>query len=299
MDYKKIIRSRKTREAILRLLRFIPDEPMLKLQYRIKTGRRLDLKDPQRFTEKLQWYKLHYHNPVMHICADKFAVREYVKSKGLGDTLIPLIAHYGSVDEVDWDRLPDSFVIKTTNGGGGLNVIVCPDKVKLDLREVREKLRPKRKLPHTGGREWAYYGLEPGIVVEELLVNREKPEAGVNDYKFFCYGGKAKYVVVDVDRFVGHKRNFYDVRWNDLHVTSDCPACDREIPRPENLEHMIRTAEILSEGFPFVRVDLYNADGRTFFGEMTFYPWSGYVQYTPDEADLLFGRDFRLAEDRE
>lgn len=296
MDYKKIIKSRRVREEILRALRFVPDEPMLRLQYRIKTGRRLDLRDPKRFTEKLQWYKLHYRDPVMHLCADKFTVREYVKSKGLADTLIPLIAHYGSVDEVDWDRLPDSFVIKTTNGGGGLNVIVCPDKAKLDLREVREKLRPKRKLPHTGGREWAYYGLEPGIVVEERLVDPKHPDLGVNDYKIYCFSGRPHMIHVDFNRFTDHRRNFYDTEWKRLILQSEYPNLDAEIERPECLDKMLEIAARLSEDFPFVRVDLYDVDGAVFFGELTFYPSSGYAPHDPDEADFLLGEKFSLTE---
>lgn len=294
MDYKKIFKTRSSRIKVLRMLRFIPDRPMLRLQYWIKTGRWLHLRHPKRFTEKLQWYKMYYRNPIMHICADKYAVRDYVKSKGLEDILVPLYAKYRNVDEVEWGRLPDSFVIKTTNGGGGLSVIVCSDKSKLDLDVVRKKLRTGKVEERSGGREWAYYGIEPGIVVEELLINEENPAAGVNDYKFFCYNGKAEFVIVDTDRYIGHKRNFYDMEWNNLHITSDCPACDREVRKPDNFEQMRRVAEKLSEDFPYVRVDLYSAGGKVYFGELTFYPWSGYVQYTPDEADFLFGKDFEL-----
>lgn len=124
----------------------------------------------------------------------------------------------------------------------------------------------------------------------------DHPEAGVNDYKIFCYNGKPKYIIVDVDRYIGHKRNFYDAEWNNLHITSDCPAAEREIPRPENMEEMLKVAAKLSEGFPYVRVDLYNLRGKIYFGELTFYPWSGYVKYTPDEADRMFGEDFELVE---
>ena len=131
-------------------------------------------------------------------------------------------------------------------------------------------------------------------MVEELLVNRENPAAGVNDYKIFCYNGHAKYIVVDIDRYIGHKRNFYDREWNNLHIISDCPAADREIPIPNNLQEMLKTAETLSEQFPFVRVDLYDVDGKIYFGELTFYPWSGYVQYSPDEWDFKLGEDFEL-----
>ena len=296
MDYKKLFRTRKARWKLLRFLRFVPDGPMLRLQYRIKLKRRLHLRNPKRFTEKLQWYKIHYRNPVMHTCVNKFAVREYVKSKGLEEILVPLFAHVKRVEDLDWDSLPEACVIKTQHGGGGLSVLVIPDRSKVTKEEAAEKLRISRDRvdEFNSGREWAYYGIETGIVVEQLLVNRENPAAGVNDYKIFCYGGHAKYIIVDVDRYIGHKRNFYDRDWNDLHVTSDCPACDREIPRPENLDEMLAVAEKLSEDFPYVRVDLYSVDGKVYFGELTFYPWSAYVQFTPDEWDFRFGEDFPL-----
>jgi hypothetical protein len=301
MDYKKIFKTDKSRRAVLNALSFLPDSVMLTLQYRMKLGRNPDLKNPKRFTEKLQWYKMNYRNPIMHDCVDKYLVREYIKEKGLEDTLIPLIGYYNSLDEVEWDKLPDSFVIKTSHGGGGLNVIVCPDKSKLSFDEVNKKLSfdPHPVKKNSLGREWAYYGLKPGIVVEEMLVNRENPDAGVTDYKFFCYRGHAKYIVVDMDRYIGHKRNFYDREWNDLKVLSDCPPLDRVAPKPPQLDEMLRIADELSKDFPYVRVDLYNVDGKVYFGELTFYPWSGYVQYEPDEWDFKFGEDFELTEFKE
>ena len=296
MNYKKALKTRKSRVVVLNALRFLPDSVMLPIQYRLKLGRKLNLNNPKRFTEKLQWYKMNYRNPLMHQCVDKYLVRDYVKSKGLEDILIPLIGRYDSLESVDWDSLPESFVVKTSHGGGGLNVIGCNDKTKLSMEEVKTKLsfdlHPVKS--NSLGREWAYYGLLPGIVVEKLLINRENPAAGINDYKIFCYNGHAKFIIVDVDRYIGHKRNFYDRDWNNLHVTSDCPAADREISKPENLEKMLAIAERLSEDFPYVRVDLYSVDGKVYFGELTFYPWSGYVQYTPDKADYWFGKDFNL-----
>lgn len=296
MDYKKILKSGKTRAAVLNFFSFIPDSIMLPLQYMIKLGRKPNLKKPQRFTEKLQWYKMNYHNSIMHQCVDKYLVRDFVKEKGLEYILVPLYAHYHSIDEVQWEKLPERFVIKTTHGGGGLNVLICNDKSLIDFTKVTQKLsfnnKPVRK--NTLGREWAYYGLQPGIVVEELLVNRENPSAGINDYKMLCFEGHVKYIIVDVDRYICHKRNFYDRDWNKLQITSDCPQSDRDIQKPKNLEEMIKIAEKLSEDFPFVRVDLYNVDSKVYFGELTFYPWSGYVQYEPDEWDYIFGEDFTL-----
>lgn len=292
--YKKIIRSPKMRKRILDILCFVPDEPMLKLQYWIKLGRKLNLKNPERFTEKLQWYKLYYHNPLMNQCVDKYKVREFIADKGLQDILVPLYGHYADIEQIKFDSLPDQFVIKTTNGGGGLNVAIVTDKEKFFVSEDKTKLKAQLFLANSGGREWAYYGLEPGIIVEELLINNDNPAAGVNDYKIFCFNGKAECIVVDVDRYIGHKRNFYDAQWNNLHVVSDCEAIDREVPMPENFEKMKQIAEKLSEEFPFVRVDLYNINGKIYFGELTFYPWSGYVQYTPDSFDFMLGEKFVL-----
>lgn len=296
--YKKIIKSPKVRKAILNSLSFIPDVPMLKMQYRIKLGRNLDLKNPVRYTEKLQWYKINYRNPLMRQCVDKYRVREYVKSKGLENILISLIKKYNTIEDINWEDLPQQFVMKTTNGGGGLNVLVCNDKSKVNWDETKDRFLASSEVTkkNSGGREWAYYGLKRHIVVEELLINEENPEAGINDYKIFCYYGVPKYIIADVDRYIGHKRNFYDANWNNLHITSDCPSADREIQKPENFEKMLQIAGKLSEDFPYVRVDLYNIGGKIYFGELTFYPWSGYVQFTPDEADYLFGEDFELAE---
>ena len=297
-EYKKIIRSPKVRKRILDILRFVPDESMLKLQYRIKLGRKLNLKNPERFTEKLQWYKLYYHNPLMKQCVDKYEVRKFVADKGLQDILVPLVKKYSDIDDIKADELPDEFVMKTTNGGGGLNVVVCNDKSKLDLANIKSKMDSSDKVfkARSGGREWAYYGLKREIVIEKLLKNDKNPEAGITDYKIFCYNGVPKYIIVDVDRYIGHKRNFYDIGWNNLYITSDCPACNREIEKPSNLDKMLEVAEKLSEDFPFVRVDLYNVEEKIYFGELTFYPWSGYVQYTPDSFDYELGKHFILPE---
>ncbi len=294
MDYKKIFASRKSRERILKFLRFIPDAQMIKVQYRIKTGRKLNITNPQRFTEKLQWYKLNYHNEDMHQCVDKYMVRNYIKEKGLEENLVPLYGHYTNISQIDFEKLPDQFVIKSTNGAGGLDVVVVKDKKNFLKTIDNFEFETKPFLPNSGGREWPYYGLDAGIVVEKLLINKDNPEAGVNDYKFFCFNGRVECIVVDVDRYVDHKRNFYDSKWNDLHITSDCKAIEAIVPEPGNLSEMMRVAETLSSDFPFVRVDLYNVDDKVYFGELTFYPWSGYVNFTPDIFDYELGDKFTI-----
>lgn len=297
MNYKRLFRSQRLRFIILSFLSFVPDKIMLKLQYRIKTGRKADLRSPERFTEKLQWYKMHYHDPLMGKCVDKYAVREYVVSKGLADTLNGIYCVCNNPEEIDFRVLPDRFVIKTTDGGGGENILICKDKSHLDIDAVCRQLRSwKDKGKVNAGREWAYTCInETRYIVEEYLENDENPEAGISDYKFMCFNGKPFCIVYDKDRYVGHKRNFYDTEWNNLHVTSDCPGFeDSSSKRPEGLEEMLKVAETLSADFPFVRVDLYYIKGKVYFGELTFYPWSGYVSFNPDTFDYTLGKEFTL-----
>lgn len=160
MDYKKIIKSRSLRLKILNFLSFIPDQTMLKIQYRIKTGRRLNLKSPQRYTEKMQWYKLYYKNPLMIQCVDKYDVREYVKKIGLEEILVPCHGIFDSPDAIDWDALPDQFVMKDTLGGGGNSVVIVKDKSNTNIEELKEIARQwMKKEVHrpNAGREWPYY----------------------------------------------------------------------------------------------------------------------------------------------
>ena len=299
MDYKKVFKSRPLRQEILRLMGFVPDKLMLKWQYRIKLDRRLDLKNPKRFTEKLQWYKLNYRDPLMKVCADKYTVRDHIKSKGLEHTLNKLYGVYDSVDEIDIDKLPNKFVVKTSNGGGGLNVFLCRDKSTFDKKTVKNAIGKLRKVQNSdGGREWVYVGNEPKIVVEEYLENPVNPNAGVNDYKFLCFGGKPEYVIVDANRYVDHKRNFYKIDWTFIDVASDHENFGDTMEKPEGYDEMVKIAAKLAEDFPFVRVDLYNVEGKIYFGELTFYPWSSYVQFSPDSFDFELGDRFVLPEVR-
>ncbi|MFR3637790.1 MAG: ATP-grasp fold amidoligase family protein [Faecalimonas sp.] len=283
------------RFAILRMLKFVPDKAMIKLQYRIKLKRKLNLKDPKRYTEKIQWYKLYYRNPVMMECVDKYGVRKYIEKKGLGNILNQLYQVVDRPEEINFDQLPDKFVIKTTNGSG-TNILV-KDKKTLNIAETKKKLNDFLNMAEaSAGREWAYGGSSKKIIVEELLEDNSNKDKGISDYKFLCFNGKPVYVVYDKDRFSDHKRNFYDVNWNYVKVDSDCPCFEDSVKKPENYEKMVEIASVLSRDFPAVRVDLYNIEGKIYFGELTFYPWSGYVQYTPDSFDFELGKYFVLPE---
>ena len=294
MDYKKIIKSQDTRFKILKLLSFISDKTMIKMQYRMKTGRKLNLKNPERYTEKIQWYKLNYRNPLMTKCADKYTVREYVESKGLGYILNELYGVYDSVDEIDFDKLPNKFVLKTTNDSG--TNVFCRDKVNSDLEEIKEKIsksmEQRAQIPLA--REWAYNNSKRKIICEKLLEDSTTKDHGINDYKFLCFNGNPEFIVYDVDRYIGHKRNFYDINWKYLNISSDCPNLGDIVKKPTELDKMLEVARILSKDFPAVRVDLYCIENNIYFGELTFYPWSGYVNFEPDEFDFLLGKRFNL-----
>lgn len=299
IDYKKIIRSQKLRLKILELLSFIPDKQMIQIQYKIKTGRKLNLKDPRRYTEKLQWYKLYYRDQLMAQCADKYKVREYVKSKGLNYILNDFYGVFKNESEIDFKKLPETFVLKTTNGGGGNNIIICDDREKFDENEAKQLLKdwikPRNK---DYGREWVYYNSDTKIIAEKVLPRDKNND--LPDYKFYCFNGEVYciHAIIDyVDDHSNGKIGFYDKFFNKMPFTRlEYKPIESDLDKPKNLDKMIEIAEILSKDFPHVRVDLYNIEGQIIFGELTFFTASGYTMFNPDEFDFILGKQFELPE---
>lgn len=293
MNYKKIIRSQNLRFKILRLLNIVPDSWMLRIQYRIKFDFWPDFKHPTRFTEKLQLYKMKYRNPVMPQCVDKYEVRKYVESKNLTYILNELYGVYNSFSEIELTGLPDQFVIKSTTGGGGFNVIVIKDKSACNWNEIRKKVNTWNQHQQgaiSSGREWAYSGMgKSRIIIEKILEDTQNTD--LTDYKFFCFNGKPYCVQVDTGRFDGHHQNYYDMEWRSLGVHCTYPEGELQ-DEPQNFDEMKRIAAQLSLDFPFVRVDLYNIEGKIYFGELTFYPSSGYGKFHPDAFDFELGLNF-------
>ncbi len=295
VDYKKIIKSRDIRLKILRLLSFVPDNPMLRIQYFVKTGRILHLKHPKRYTEKLQWYKLYYHNPLMVRCVDKYDVRSYVKRLGLNCILNECYGVYERAEDVDFNELPNKFVIKDTLGGGGNSVIICKDKSSFDISECRKKMNKwvHEKKVKSGGREWPYYcGKQNRIIVEKFIDCND-----LIDYKMFCFNGKYVFMEVLADRTLGVtvKEAIYNRSFKKLNVVELCEEfLERDIPKPKNYDKMIEIAERLANPFPMVRVDLYNIHGKIIFGELTFFDASGYTGFSPDSFDYWAGNKFIL-----
>ena len=297
MDYKKIFKSRKLRKKILDALRFIPDKPMVKLQYRLKTGRKLNLENPKRFTEKLQWYKLYYRDPLMAQCADKYEVRKYVESLGLGNILNECYGVFDHAEDVDFDKLPNQFVLKDTLGGGGNSVIICKDKSKADLNEYRRIMRKwvDSKCIPSGGREWVYYcGKKHRVIAEKLLVCED---GDLPDYKFYCFNGLAHYFYIRTGYLNDHKgcTTFYTSKGLPLKVKVDYSDSGAIIDYDDNtISRMKNISGLLSKMFPHVRVDLFCVENMIIFGELTFFTASGYFNFAPDEFDYEFGAKWKL-----
>lgn len=284
------------------MLSFIPDVTMVKLQYRIKTGRHLYLNRPKRFTEKLQYYKLFYRNPIMKQCVDKYEVREYIKRNKLSTILNECYGVYNEPSEVNFDKLPSSFVLKDTLGGGGNSVIIIKDKSKVNKEALSKQMeswvKSRIDVKHPG-REWVYDGMKHRIIVERYIES-DSNTGGLIDYKFFCLYGEVKFLYVVADRKIGAKAGFgiFDPDFKMLDVCrADEKPLERKIEKPENYAEMLRIANILSRPFPEARIDLYDEKGKILFGEITFFDGSGYMTFEPDEYDEILGDMFEFKKD--
>ena len=293
--YKKIIKSQQLRLRILEALSFLPDKFTVKIQYRIKTGRRLNLKNPKRYTEKIQWYKLNYRTELITQCADKYAVREYVESKGLGFLLNDLYAVYDKAEDIDFSILPKQYAMKANNSSG-TNYFVSDDSS--ENHEAMRALASKwiaHKAKSISG-EWCYENIPPKVIFEKLLPRDEHND--LPDYKFFCFNGEpyCLYTMIDyTDNHAKGKLGFYDMEFKQLpYRRLDFAPITQKLEKPKNFEKMVEYARILSKDFPHVRVDFYDIDGKIVFGELTFHNASGYTLFEPDEFDFIMGDKFVL-----
>lgn len=267
-----------------------------KVRYRLLYKRKLNLENPKYFNEKGMWLKLnrYNHDPLVKQCADKYAVRAYIEKTGCPEILNELIAVYDNVDQIDWDALPDAFVLKW-NFGCGFN-IVCADKNKLDIEKTKAQLKKWGKTKYyLRYSEMQYKNVPQKIICEKYL----KPKSGVlpEDYKFFCFDGRAEYVMVCVGRETGNTAfYFFDQNWELARFNERGRKAPEgfTIPKPEGMDEMFAYAEKLSKGFPFVRVDLFNVDGKTVFGEMTFTPAAFLDDKYGEESELILGEKITL-----
>ena len=261
---------------------------LLEKRYREITGRNMDIEHPVTYSEKIQWLKLYDPNTNRSMLADKIAVRDWIKTKIGEEYLIPIYGTYDSFDEIDFDKLPDQFVIKT-NHSSGWNIVV-KDKSTFDRKSAKKKIEKWLSRDYAFWTEYEphYSGIKPRILIEKYM---EDSTGGLTDYKFLCFDSEAKYVWVDFDRFTHHKRNIYDMNWN-LQPWNQYTYgnYEGEVQPPENFDLMKKIANTLCQGFIHVRVDLYNIDGKVYFGEMTFTNGSGFEQLHPYEYEVEIGK---------
>lgn len=255
--------------------------------YELTFGYEFDWEAPQTFNEKIQWLKLYGDLPLMTRLADKYLVREYVREKIGEKYLVPLLGVWDTAEEVDFDPLPQQFVLKA-NHGSGMNLIVT-DKSALDLKAARKKLKAWLK------ENFAWYFMElqyrdipPKIIAEEYLENQD---GSLSDYKIWCVNGRAVYIEYLAERKTGVKAVFFDRKWERLDFVHSDNRYPNEVQKPESLDKMLEKAEILSQNIPYARVDFYCLDGKVLkFGEMTFSPLGGLGHFDPEEMDLRIGQ---------
>lgn len=275
------------KDILKKCSKILPDKIYLKIKYLIKLKKFLNLKKPQTFNEKIQWLKLYDRKKIYTTMVDKYEVKKYV-SNIIGEKyIIPTIGIYDSFDDIDFDTIPNQFVIKCTHDSGG--VVIVDDKSKFDKATIRKKINKHLKDNYYYAvREWPYKLINPRIIIEKYMVDESGYE--LKDYKIFCFGGKAKYIQVDFNRFKNHRKNIYDLDWNLLDVEINYPNdVNHYIEKPKMLDEMIKNAEILSKGIKFIRVDFYSIGQQLFFGELTFYPGSGFMPFKPEIWDKKFG----------
>lgn len=267
------------------------DEAFLKIKFWCNLGYRLDLKNPRTFNEKLQWLKLYNRKPEYTMMVDKYEAKKYVASVIGEEYIIPTLGVWDRAEDIDFDKLSDKFVLKSTHDTGG--VIICKDKAAFDKRELKklDKALTRNFVAYT--REYPYKDVKPRIIAEQFMVDESGTE--LKDYKFFCFNGKCKLLFVATDRPHDTRFDFYDTEFNHLPFKNGHPYATKEIKKPKGFDEMIKLAEALAKDLPpHVRVDFYNVNGKIYFGELTFYYNSGMVPFEPQEWDYKIGEMLKL-----
>lgn len=280
------------RKLLLMAAPMLSDEFFLKRLFKLRFGRSLNLENPKTYNEKLQWLKLHDRRPEYPIMVDKAEVKKYVASIIGEEHIIPTLAVYNRVEEIDFDALPNQFVLKCTHDSGG--IVICRDKDKLDRKDAIKKLKKGLKTNYFyQNREWAYKNVKPRIIAERYMTNDSNSAVDeLSDYKWFCFDGEPKAMFIATDRFAEGeetKFDFYDMDFNHLPFTNGHPNASKPISKPAGFGTMKELARKLSRGIPHVRVDFYDVNGQIYFGELTFFHWSGTMPFEPEEWDYKFG----------
>ena len=274
-------------------LQFISDEKYVKLYYRLKFGKKLNIDSPKTFNEKLQWLKFNDRDPMYSIAVDKYAVRKFISNNNYGNLLIPIYGVFKKFDDIDFEKLPKQFVLKCNHDSG--DIAICFDKDKFDIRKAKKTIcKSLGRNYYNIGREWQYKNIKPLIICEKFIGENNIPPM---DYKISCFNGKPDNVMVCLDREKGSpKYYFFDRNWELLPYNnlSKNATNDFKNLKPNNLDEMFDIAEKLSKPYYFSRIDLYNVNGKIYFGEITLCPDSGFDSNLLEEVDLKFGKKLLL-----
>ncbi len=275
---------------------WLPDKAYLKLLFKFKMGRRLNLKNPQTFSEKLQWLKLYDRKPEYTHMVDKYAVKDYV-AKLIGDEyIIPTLGVWDKPEDIEWDKLPEKFVLKTTHGGGSTGVVICKNKSTFDRQRAISILKESLKQNiYRTLKEWPYKNVPKRIIAEKYIEPRPDLK-DLPDYKFFCFNGEPKYCQVISGRETKKCIDFFDREWNHqtFHEPSHYPFADVEPAKPKYLEKMWQAAAQLAQDKAFSRIDFYEVGDDVFFGEITFFPTSGMGSFAPKDYEAIMGKMITL-----
>jgi len=270
---------------------WMSDESYIKLVYLCRMHRRLNLDTPKTYNEKLQWLKLHDRNPLYTDLVDKYEVRKYISNKIGEEYLIPLLGVWDNFDDIDFNSLPEQFVLKCTHDSGGL--VICKDKSTFNINTARKKLNNCLKYNfYWDGREWPYRDIKPRIIAEKYMVDESGTE--LKDYKLFCFHGEVKALFVARGRPDHTTFDFYDLDFQRLPVKQYYPNGKLDAQKPKGFSKMIELSKKLSDELIHVRVDLYDIKGSVYFGELTFYHFDGMERFEPDSFDQLFGSWLKL-----
>ena len=274
-----------------RSARFIKDDSKyLKMMFKLRLGYSLNLDNPMTFNEKLNWLKIHYHNPIMPIMADKYRVKKYVSDLIGQEFVVPNYGVWNSFDEIDFEKLPDQFVLKTTNDS--LGTIVCKNKSFFDKKKAKKHIELGLKRNYFyNWREWGYKDVERRVIADKYL--NDGTGAQLRDYKFWCCNGEPKYMYITI-KGDGVYENFYDMDFNPVDINHGFPRHKPEFEKPTSFELMKDLAKKLAGELPFVRVDFFNVNGHVYFGEFTFYDWAGLQSFISYEQDLKLGKLLNL-----
>lgn len=284
-----------------RSARIWPDKIYLQLRYYLEMRERLNLKNPRKFTEKLQWLKLYNRCPEYTTMVDKYAVKQFVANKIGEDFIIPTLCVWDQVEDIDWDVLPNQFVLKTTHGGGSGGVVICKDKRRFDIKKAVQKLQESLDSDiYINYREWPYKDVPKRIIAEKFMMQSDSEvlDSDLSDYKFYCFNGEPLYCQVIRDRRTKETIDFYDMQWNHMPFVGLNPSVangETPVNKPSRIDKMIEICKTLSHDIPFVRIDLYIVNEHIYFGEITFYPASGIGRFKPAEWNDNLGNLINLS----